>query len=99
MRTHLNVVQNLDRDRGCLGWAVVGLFFVLAAVPVDAQEITGTPGSPSATTTIDGRQVPPPDPKFGVSWPGHTKDLGGIRNQFHHIIDIVGGRDPGRGSG
>jgi arylsulfatase A-like enzyme len=24
-----------------------------------------------------------------VSWPGHTKDLGGIRTQFHHMIDIV----------
>jgi len=26
---------------------------------------TGTPGSPGATTTINGRQLPPPDPKFG----------------------------------
>jgi arylsulfatase A-like enzyme len=24
-----------------------------------------------------------------ISWPGHITDLGGIRNQFHHIIDIV----------
>ncbi len=24
-----------------------------------------------------------------VSWPGHIKDTGGIRNQFHHIIDVV----------
>src|SRR5206468_4513963 len=24
-----------------------------------------------------------------VSWPGHIKDVGGIRNQFHHVIDIV----------
>jgi arylsulfatase len=24
-----------------------------------------------------------------VSWPGHIKDLGGIRNQFHHIIDVA----------
>ena len=24
-----------------------------------------------------------------ISWPGHIKDVGGIRNQFHHIIDIV----------
>ena len=30
-----------------------------------AQQITGTPGSPSATTTISGKQLPPPDPKFG----------------------------------
>ena len=24
-----------------------------------------------------------------MSWPGHIKDPGGIRTQFHHIIDIV----------
>ena len=24
-----------------------------------------------------------------ISWPGHIKDVGGIRTQFHHIIDIV----------
>ena len=30
-----------------------------------AQQTTGEPGSPSATTTIDGRQLPAPDPKFG----------------------------------
>src|SRR5258708_1374398 len=24
-----------------------------------------------------------------MSWPGHIKDAGGIRTQFHHMIDIV----------
>src|SRR4029078_7452826 len=24
-----------------------------------------------------------------MSWPGHIKDTGGIRTQFHHVIDIV----------
>jgi arylsulfatase A-like enzyme len=24
-----------------------------------------------------------------VSWPGHIKDNGGVRNQFHHVIDVV----------
>ncbi len=28
-------------------------------------QTTGAPGSPSSTTTIDGKQLPPPDPKFG----------------------------------
>jgi arylsulfatase A-like enzyme len=32
---------------------------------VMAQQINGTPGSPSATTTIDGKQLPPTPPKFG----------------------------------
>ena len=30
-----------------------------------AQQVTGAPGSPGATTTIGGKQLPPPDPKFG----------------------------------
>ena len=40
---------------------------VMAAAPSAQAQIqtTGTPGSPSATTTIDGKQLPPPEPKFG----------------------------------
>ena len=30
-----------------------------------SPQTTGTPGSPDATTTIKGDQLPPPDPKFG----------------------------------
>jgi arylsulfatase A-like enzyme len=26
---------------------------------------------------------------MAISWPGHIKDEGGIRTQFHHMIDIV----------
>src|SRR5205807_2109070 len=26
---------------------------------------------------------------MAISWPGHIKDVGGIRPQFHHMIDIV----------
>jgi len=26
---------------------------------------------------------------MAISWPGHIKDPGGVRSQFHHIIDIV----------
>jgi arylsulfatase A-like enzyme len=26
---------------------------------------------------------------MAIAWPGHIKDAGGIRTQFHHIIDIV----------
>ena len=39
--------------------------FVLGCVSTSAQQVTGVPGSPSATTTITGKQLPPPDPKFG----------------------------------
>jgi arylsulfatase A-like enzyme len=38
---------------------------MLAATPAMAQQVTGVPGSPGATTTISGKQLPPPDPKFG----------------------------------
>ena len=37
-------------DRGTTSWS---------------PQTTGTPGSPDATTTISGNQLPPPDPKFG----------------------------------
>ncbi len=37
-------------DRGASSWS---------------PQTTGTPGSPDATTTIKGDQLPPPDPKFG----------------------------------
>jgi arylsulfatase A-like enzyme len=26
---------------------------------------------------------------MAISWPGHITDVGGIRSQFHHVIDIV----------
>lgn len=35
-----------------------------ASYPVSAQVITGEPGSASATTTINGKQLPPPEPPF-----------------------------------
>jgi arylsulfatase len=37
----------------------------LGCSSASAQQVTGAPGSPGATTTIDGKQLPPPDPKFG----------------------------------
>src|SRR5262245_44342233 len=49
----------------------VSTFLVLAAAlcvtgrKTAAQQITGVPGSPSATTTIQGDQLPPPPAKFG----------------------------------
>lgn len=38
---------------------------MFAALRAPAQQITGTPGSPSATVTIDGKQIPPPPMPFG----------------------------------
>jgi len=46
--------------------SMLGACTLLASSLAAAQEITGTPGSPSATTTIDGKQLPPPpDKHFG----------------------------------
>src|SRR6476660_5501152 len=46
---------------------------VIAIAPSARTEIqtTGRPGSPSATTTISGKQLPAPDPRFG----GVIKDI------------------------
>jgi hypothetical protein len=41
------------------------LFVPLSGITAHAQQTTGTPGSPSATTTIDGKYLPNPLPKFG----------------------------------
>jgi arylsulfatase len=37
---------------------------MLTLVPALAQQTTGVPGSPDATTTIDGRYLPPPPQPF-----------------------------------
>ena len=54
--------------------AAVAAFSLTAALSAIAQQITGTPGSPSATTTIDGKQLPPPPPKFGGEIKESAKD-------------------------
>ena len=45
-----------------------------APLPAMAQQITGTPGSPSATTTIDGNYIPNPPPAFGGEINLNAKD-------------------------
>ncbi len=42
--------------------AVLGL---TSSAQIQAQQVTGEPGSPSATTTLGGKQLPPPPAKFG----------------------------------
>ena len=45
-------------------FAVIAML-ALVAGPAAAQQVTGELGAPTATTTLDGKQLPPPDPKFG----------------------------------
>jgi len=48
-----------------LSVALTAAVCATAATAAQPQQITGTLGSPSATTTISGEQLPAPDPKFG----------------------------------
>jgi arylsulfatase A-like enzyme len=43
---------------------IFGLMITVTG-PAAAQQVTGKLGSPSATTTVPNKQLPPPDPKFG----------------------------------
>jgi hypothetical protein len=45
--------------------SLVALGAFLVREPALAQQITGVASSPEATTSITGKQLPPPDPKFG----------------------------------
>ncbi len=61
----------MKRNQG--SFVRVLLALVLIGLPLSALaevQVTGTLGSAGATTTIDGKQLPPPDPKFG----GEIKD-------------------------
>ena len=55
MRTRDNAIR----------WMAAAALFLAVASTGNAQQTTGTPGSPDATATLDGKQLPPPDPKFG----------------------------------
>jgi hypothetical protein len=54
------------REIGVVAEAAAFLVAAVRAVtPVVAQQVTGELGSPSATTTINGKQLPPAPPQFG----------------------------------
>ena len=52
---------------------------LVGIIPATAQQIMGTPGSPSATTTIDGNYIPNPSPAFGgeINLDAKTQSRGG----------------------
>ena len=67
-----NIVTAKHRDsrsRGPTATVIFGLMALVVGVATASnaadQKVTGTLGSPSATTTIDGKQLPAPDPEFG----------------------------------
>ena len=71
------------------------------AVPAMAQQVTGTPGAPGATTTIDGRYLPAPPQTFRGEidtnaaqskpyWPGLVAPPKGAPNILLIMTDDVG---------
>ena len=66
MKLHLNDVKDLDPGRGLFfQLALACIFFLPVAAAVKAQQITGTPGSPEATQSLNGQVLPAPSPPFG----------------------------------
>ncbi len=81
--------------------ALAGLSILLSAASGSAQQTTGTPGSPSATTSIDGRYIPaPPQPFSGgielnalqskAAWPARIVPPKGAPNVLLIMTDDVG---------
>ena len=75
-----------------------------------AQQTTGAPGSPEATTTIDGRYLPPPPQQFqgeiGLNavqskpaWPARVVPPKGAPNILLIMTDDVGFGAPGPSAG
>ena len=76
-------------------------FLIIACIPAGAQQTTGLPGSPDATTTIDGRYLPPPPQKFEgeinlnaaqskPAWPARVVPPKGAPNILLIMTDDVG---------
>ena len=74
---------------------------VAASGSAAAQQTTGVPGAPDATTTIDGRYIPPPPQKFGGEiklnaaqskpfWPPRVVPPKGAPNVLLIMTDDVG---------
>ncbi len=89
-------MPDLSRNLQVLGGALL-----IASTALLAQQISGTPGSPSATTTIDGRYLPPPPQKFegtiGLNtlqskpfWPARVVPPKGAPNILLIMTDDVG---------
>jgi arylsulfatase len=59
--TQLESVMNRNKIAQAFSAATL---MILACAPAGGQETTGAPGSPEATTTIPGNQLPAPPPPF-----------------------------------
>jgi len=88
---------------GCVSaWAQQATTVAPATViGAEARETTGAPGSPDATTTIDGRYLPPPPQRFQgkidlnaarsrPAWPARVVPPEGAPNILLIMTDDVG---------
>ena len=55
----------LTDRKSWLGLSFAGMMIVGIPAAYAQQQTTGTPGAPDATTTIDGKYLPPPPAPFG----------------------------------
>src|SRR6476646_5688118 len=86
---------------GAVAMLVAGLLSSTAVGAFAQQQTTGTPGSPDATTTIDGRYLPPPSAPFQgeinlnalqskAAWPARVVPPKGAPNILLIMTDDVG---------
>ena len=105
MGTFLQMVTRVGGiGAGAIAWPALALsaVMVMASIPsANAQQTTGTPGSPGATTTIDGRYLPAPPQKFEGDinvnaaqskpyWPARIVPPQGAPNVLLIMTDDVG---------
>lgn len=62
------------RVPGFVRLAVALPMFLLVSASANTQQVTGTLGRADATTTINGKQIPEPPPKFGGVIKDNAKD-------------------------
>jgi arylsulfatase A-like enzyme len=97
----MSFFNSLSRQLTFFGCVIACLTFILVLGPVAAQETTGVPGSPSATTTVDGRYLPNQPPGFGGEinlnardskpyWPPRAVPPKGAPNVLLIMTDDVG---------
>jgi arylsulfatase A-like enzyme len=89
----------MTRQRSLVSASVLSLTLIVS-FSAAAQQITGTPGSPNATTTIDGRYLPPPQKFQGEinvnaaqskpAWPATVVPPKGAPNILLIMTDDVG---------
>src|SRR5271168_3499959 len=95
------MIANLKIRTASRQLLVACVLLALARTTAFAQQTTGVPGSPDATTTIDGRYIPPPPPKFQgeinlnavdskPAWPARVVPPKGAPNILLILTDDVG---------